>query len=451
MLIRDALVGGRRTDCRLAGGVIVDLGRSDPLVGEEVLDAAGGALVPGLADHHLHLLASAAAAASVDLAGADRTELARRLSAAARVAEPSGVRAVGWSDLLAGELDAVTLDGWSPPGVPVRVAHRSGALWVLNSAALDRLPTLDDPGVERDGAGGPTGRLWRSDHLLRGAARPPDVEAVGRRLTSYGITHLTDATPDLGTASIDLLTKAALPQRLLLLGAPDDWPSAERVVAGPRKIVIADHEPPDPDALADLVAQCHRLGRPAAFHCVSRTALVVVLAVLEQVGASPGDRIEHAAVAGPAETAAMARLGVRVVTQPSLVARRGDEYLAGSEPPDRADLWPYASLLAAGIPVACSSDGPYGDLDPWAGLRAARDRLTSSDQELGPDQRVPVGTAFASLLSDPLRPGGAPRPVRVGAVADLVLLRTDLPAALRECTADVVRATICAGVVVHGG
>src|SRR5699024_6385117 len=117
------------------------------------------------------------------------------------------------------------------PDRPVRVQHRSGALWIVNSAAAARL-RLDEaaePGVERDGRGHPTGRLWRLDGWLRGRvhgeehAAPPDLAAVGHRLASLGVTGVTDATPDLDPPTVALLADASgdgrLPQRLHLLGA----------------------------------------------------------------------------------------------------------------------------------------------------------------------------------------------------------------------------------------
>ncbi len=62
----EALADIPPSDVRLAGGVVAacapDL-RPEP--GEEVMQAAGGVLLPGPHDHHVHLRALAAAAASV--------------------------------------------------------------------------------------------------------------------------------------------------------------------------------------------------------------------------------------------------------------------------------------------------------------------------------------------------------------------------------------------------
>ena len=65
-LLRHVEVDGRRLDVRIDGGRVTALGSGLPTAGAEVVDGAGGALLPGLHDHHLHLLASAAALGSLD-------------------------------------------------------------------------------------------------------------------------------------------------------------------------------------------------------------------------------------------------------------------------------------------------------------------------------------------------------------------------------------------------
>ena len=65
MLIRHAEVGGEPCSVRIASGRIAALAPTLELApGERVLDAAGGALLPGLHDHHIHLFSLAAARAS---------------------------------------------------------------------------------------------------------------------------------------------------------------------------------------------------------------------------------------------------------------------------------------------------------------------------------------------------------------------------------------------------
>jgi len=462
MLIRDVQVDGRRVDVRVVDGVVDAIG--DSLSGTDVVDGRGAALLPGLHDHHIHLLATAAAHASVD-AGPPTVRSRAKLQAALSACGAGGwLRAVNYVESVAGDLDRDVLDALRRD-VPVRVQHRSGALWILNSAAVDALGldgSTDLPeGVERDTAGRVTGRLWRLDGWLgarmrtRGVtAGPPDLAALGSRLASTGITGVTDATPSLDPAAIGALTSAhltgALPQRLTLLAA-----DAERVPGmawrlGPAKIVVADHALPGVDELAGHITSARAQRRAVAVHCVTHASLLLTLAALDDVGVWPGDRIEHCAVAPPATIARIAERGLAVVTQPSLPARRGDDYLDGSDADDRSHLWPYGSLLAAGVGVACSSDAPYGDLDPWTGIGAATARTTASGRMIGVRERVDAATALAGYLAPGDRPGGPPRRVTVGVPADLALLEVPLREALADPDAAHVRATLVDGRPVYG-
>ena len=64
MLIQRAvLLDGTGTDIRV-GERIVDVGDLAPNTGEDVLDAEGGTVIPGLHDHHVHLRSAAAALTS---------------------------------------------------------------------------------------------------------------------------------------------------------------------------------------------------------------------------------------------------------------------------------------------------------------------------------------------------------------------------------------------------
>jgi dihydroorotase-like cyclic amidohydrolase len=62
MLIRQAtLPDGHVADVRVDERIVDIADRLDPLGSEHVLDVEGGAVLPGLHDHHLHLRAMAAA------------------------------------------------------------------------------------------------------------------------------------------------------------------------------------------------------------------------------------------------------------------------------------------------------------------------------------------------------------------------------------------------------
>ncbi|HZU78493.1 MAG TPA: hypothetical protein VE991_01145, partial [Acidimicrobiales bacterium] len=132
---------GPRLDLRIRAGTIEAAAPTlDLAPHEDVLDVGGCLVLPGLHDHHLHLRALVAAGRSVavgpgDVAG--RAGLARAL-AAAPVDRRGWRRAIGYHESVAGDLDRRVLDDLAPGG-PVRLQHRSGAMWVVNSAGVTAL------------------------------------------------------------------------------------------------------------------------------------------------------------------------------------------------------------------------------------------------------------------------------------------------------------------------
>jgi predicted amidohydrolase YtcJ len=441
--IRDAEVDGRRVDVRIEGGSVFEIVPTGGALsgGGDVIDAHGGALLPGLHDHHVHLLAMAAAHGSVAVGPADvrgRDGLAAALRGAA--SHPDGwVRAVGYHEAVAGDLDRDTLDALVPDR-PVRVQHRSGARWMLNSAALTAVGSDD-----------PTGRLFRKDTWLRERVprRPLDLAAVGRRLAAYGVTGVTDLTPGVDAAEAATIGAAVacgdLPLRVTITGgAALPATAAPELPRGPVKVLLADHEPPSLDELLARYRAARAAGRAVAVHCVTREALVLAVVAWHEVGAVPGDRVEHGAVVPPELFADLAALGVVVVTQPSFVRERGDQYLTDVEVAERPHLWRCASLVEAGIPVAFGSDAPYGPADPWGMVRDAVARRTLAGQALGAAEAITPDDALAMLLG-PADAPSRPRQVAVGAIADLCLLDRSLADMLSAPTAEAVATTIVAG------
>jgi len=463
MLIRNACIWPvecavtdvRITDVRITGGLVAERApglRAVP--GEADIDAAGGALLPGLHDHHIHLRALAAARASVP-AGPPRVRTAAELRAMLRRAGaelPAGawLRCVGYHESVAGELDRWVLDGMLAHR-PVRVQHRTGALWVVNSAAaaLLGLDAADLPGVERDREGRPTGRLWRLDRWLasRVPGGPASLAAVSADAAARGVTGFTDATPEATEADIADLRAAVADgtvlQRVYCM-APAHVPSPERgrVRLGPVKILLDDDTLPALHELVDRVRGAHAAGRPVGVHCVTRVQLILTLAALGEAGRLPGDRIEHGAVI-PAETIPDLR-GLTVVTQPHFVAERGEQYATDVPAEDLPDLWRLRSLIEAGVGVAAGSDAPFGGADPWHVMRAA----TARPGNLGPDEAIAPERALALFLGEPAAPA-TPRRVAPGSPADLVLLRCPPPEAARSLDAGLVAATFVAGELVY--
>ncbi len=461
LVVADAEVDGRRVDVRVEGDGVTAVGPSVDRSGAELVAAAGGALLPGLHDHHVHLLAMAARRAEIDLDGlTDPAAVDRALTSAVVAVEPGRwVRAGGYDEHRHGVLDRRRLDAVAS-GAAVRVQHRSGLSWILGSEGLrlvgvdpaSRSPGPAEPaGVERGPNGSPTGWLHRLDGwLAERIPRPmPDLAPVGRALAAVGITGVTDATPRLGSVRLRALREAigdgSLPARLVVLGADEPSEVAGWATLGPAKLLADEYVGLDPDSLAAAVAAAHAARRAVAIHAVTRAENVVAVGALTAGPPRPGDRIEHGSVLPPELDEALAVRGITVVVQPALVAERGDHHLATVEPADLGALHRAASLLAAGVHVAAGSDAPVTDVDPWAGIAAASTRRTRTGRQLGPAERVPAATALGWYLSDPHDPGGPARRVVPGAPADLCLLHVPLAAALARPTAEQVRATWVGG------
>ncbi len=407
-----------------------------PATNEATLDAKGGALLPGLHDHHIHLPALARARCSVSC-GPPHVANSGQLRQVLRDAPGAGwVRGVGYHESVAGVLDRQSLDALCA-NRPVRIQHRSGKMWFLNSEATRRL-RLDSP----------DGRLFRQDEQLRERlAEEFDLGSAladtSRLLASYGVTSVTETTPSNNRASAAWYRGLGLPLHVNLMGD-------ETLDDGCLKIMLDDAELPTFDAMRRRIAQAHRRLRPVAIHCVTRTELVFSLAALRETGTIRGDRIEHAAVVDPASLALLhdtpAEAGdLSVVTQPNFIAERGDQYLSDVPAAEHDHLYRCRVYLDAGIPLGGGTDAPFGDADPWAAMHAAVHRRTASGVVIGRAEKLTPEQALA-LFTTPLHaPGGSPRRVRVGEKADLCLLDQPWAAARSDLSRHRVAATFLGG------
>lgn len=455
MLIRGAEIRGHGiADLRIAGGRVSEIGSLNPRAQEPLIEAGGGALLPGLHDHHIHLAGLAARAASVWCGPPDVTtpaQLATRL----RRPGQGWLRGIGYHESVMGLPDARALDRLVSDR-PLRIQHRSGRMWLLNSAALGELlgKAAAPPGLERDAAGY-TGRLFDEDRWLRDAlgSQPPDFAGISRELAGYGITGVTDMSPANDPAMAEhfaaQVRAGSLVQHCLLAGTlalaeaqSDGWR------LGPAKLHLHEADfPPFDEAVAFAVA-AHTQGRPVAIHCVSEVELVFALAVIEQAGTLRGDRIEHASVASPELVERIAALGLAVCVQPHFIAERGDRYLIDVEPRHVPDLYRLSSLHNAGIVLAGGSDAPFGSADPWSAMRAAVLRTTQAGLAITSDEALTPEEALALYLRDP-EDFSRERCIAIGMPADICLLDRPWAAARDLLSTAMVRAAIVSGRLVH--
>jgi predicted amidohydrolase YtcJ len=427
-----------------------------------VVDGRGGALLPGLHDHHLHLLSLAAQAHSLCCgppAVRDRPALGIALrSAAIRVAPSEWVRGYGYDDAVVGPLDATVLDDLLGDlrDRPVRIQHRSGHQWVLNTAGVTRVRrVLDSTWLSQQGdpaqargvftdLDSTLRQVWSSDSV------PPYCD-VGARLARFGVTGVTDASVSNSSAELSLVASAqasgALPQRVLMLGAALPVRRDPMLRTGAHKIVLTEAELPSLEALTAAIRQAGARG--AAIHCTTQESIILAAVAIQQAGGGP-HRVEHASVAPPEVVDLLRTLPVIVVTQPGFIAEHGDRYRREVDAADRPWLYRLRGWIIAGVPLAGSTDAPFGDPDPWAAMNAAVSRRTADGAVLGWAERLSPEEALRLFLSPLQDPGGPPRRLAVGSSGDLCLLSLPWNEARSQLGHHLVRATFVGGRQVYG-
>ena len=272
------------------------------------------------------------------------------------------------------------------------------------------------------------------------------MSSLSHTLSAFGITGVTDTSYTNNQVALQALTTAhrsgGLSQRVYVMG-DDSLPS------GPLKIMLDEDDLPLIETLVERIVAARLLGRSVAFHCVSHVELVFALAALKQAGYDPADRIEHGGVIRPDMLSQLQDSGATVVTQPGFVWARGARYQRDAEAADQPYIYPFASLLAAGIPVVASSDAPYGPLNPWLCMAAAVSRRCADGSVLNAAEAVSPAAVLSGYLSSAQMPGGPPREIVPGSPADLVLLDRSITRAYGDLAAVKARATLIGGQLVY--
>ena len=445
--------------------------------GTRVVDCAGGTLLPGFHDAHIHLLAYAAALDSVDCSPNKVSSIAELKTAirfrATNTSEGNWIRATGYDETSLSEGRHPTrwdLDD-AAPAHPVRLNHRSGHGCVLNSAALARVgidDSTDEPRsatIARDlNTGQPSGLLLEmSDYLDDRIPSLPvgeierSVRQASQVLLSYGVTSVQDATHRNSLrqwemfnrlrSSIDDMPRVTMmpgfhyleefTRKGLSFGSGDS-----RLRVGHAKLMVtasSGHQTPTHDELCRAVSSCATTGFPVAIHAVESESIISAAESIRSATATTDaalrHRIEHCSEGTPDVIESVARCSAWVVTQPGFVHHSGDRYLKTVESSMRPHLYPVGALARAGVRYAFGSDAPVADPNPMPAICAAVTRLTGQGRHLGSGQAVglfdaldayTVGAAASSCLEDSL---GTITP---GMLADLVVFGEDVTSAEPE-------------------
>jgi predicted amidohydrolase YtcJ len=198
----------------------------------------------------------------------------------------------------------------------------------------------------------------------------------------------------------------------------------------------------------DIVLRAHTAGYQMTTHAVGDKAVIMYLDAVEKaLKAHPRQdhrhRIEHCAMVGhnPDIIRRIKHLGVIPAAQPIFLYEFGDGYIRNFGEKRGGGMFPCASLLRAGIPVAGSSDCPVTFSNPLLNIHTAVNRTTQTGRLIGPDERISVADALrmftynAAYVSFDEKKRGS---LEAGKFADLVVLSEPLLSISPEKIKDVV-------------
>jgi predicted amidohydrolase YtcJ len=480
--------------------------------GTQELDLAGGCVLPGFTDSHIHFLAFGLNLEHVELTGAASLQVVQeRVGAAARAAAPGEwVLGWGWDHSIWPEPrfpDRAALDQVAP-AVPVALRRKDGHLTWANTAALRAAGitagAADPSGgwIGRDARGEPDGLLFETAQDLVQRAMPPVTPAQAERaalraqsaLHRLGVTGVhvpegsgpfaalqaLDAAGTLRLRTLMLLTYDGLGAALSTglrtgFGSPflrvgqvkvfaDGSLGSETAAmlepfqnsqsAENRGILILP-----PDEVRDAVQRAARGGLACAIHAIGDLANRVVLDAFEATQQSwrPAglrQRIEHVQVLHPDDLPRLAQLGVIASMQPIHATQDMDlvDRLWGNR---GRYAYAFRSLLASGATLAFGSDAPVETPDPLAGLHAAVTRRRADGRPAHgwyPEERLSVEDALRAYTQGAAYAAGQEEiagRLAPGCLADFVVLDHDITGGPAESILDTrVRHTVVNGEVV---
>jgi predicted amidohydrolase YtcJ len=190
----------------------------------------------------------------------------------------------------------------------------------------------------------------------------------------------------------------------------------------------------DQQGLDDPIGRAHRQGFQCTVHAVGDRAIEQTLNAMTRAQREfprqgPRHRIEHCAICPPDLQERMRAQHIVPAMQPAFFWEFGDGYIHNYGRHRADTTFPVKSFIAAGVPVAGSSDAPVTHYAPLFGIEQALTRKTMAGDVCGPDERIDltaairmhtINGAFASFEK------GFKGSLEVGKAADLVLLAEDL-------------------------
>ena len=496
--IRDGRIAAMRSN----GSAATDLPR---------VDGAGGTVLPGFVDAHVHLVMAGSTMEQVDLARCrDREDFEARLAERVKSLPGEGPDAWmighGWLETdWGGDLpDASWLEACGDR--PVACLKHDHHAVLVNDVVLSMLGEVESPPggeIVRDGSGRPTGLLLEAAawQLVNPIVPKPSIEsrrrttiAATRHLASLGITHVgsmeytedvidvLDAIRDdlaVGVAVTMLDRELPIEEPLARLEALDrddrvrligckaflDGTLGSRTAA-----LLADYvdRPGERGMLVELAERGELMtwieyvvkrGWSPSMHAIGDAAARLALEACDHAERIAHDggleeprlRIEHCQTVDPADIPRFARGNRHASMQPTHMLDDGTtvEHSLG---PDRFDaFFPFRAIHDADGTLSFGSDWPIETPDPIEGIRVAVTGKDRSGRVVPGDRTVDVDTAIRAYTTNAREALGLPVvEIAVGAPADLVVLDRDPLTTDWDDSVPTVRLTVGGGRLRHG-
>jgi len=444
IVIEGSLISDVSSTVQFPGRHAVDSAENRTVGADEVIDADGRWLIPGLWDEHVHFDHWASARNRIDLSGASSAAEAAAIMAAASGAADGVLIGRSYRDALWPDSpDRRLLDDLFPERPVVLVSADLHSCW-LNSAALMRFGVGDHPTgllVEDDGfailtqldAPDPRdGDRWALEAARLAAARGVvgihdlemgynldgwrrrmaagfDVLRVDSGIYADGLDRAeadgaatgTAFGPLLSVGCFKVITDGSLGTRTAFCVDPYPGTDDHGILTVP------------PTELRGLLTRATALGLVPAVHAIGDEANRLALDTMIDLGT--GGRIEHAQLLLDDDLPRFAAGGILASVQPEHAMDDRDiaeRYWAGRT--GRAFV--LRALLDAGARLAFGSDAPVAPLDPWLAIAAAVTRSRDAREPWHPEQALTATEALAASVRTRIAAG---RP------ADLVLLDAD--------------------------
>ncbi len=180
----------------------------------------------------------------------------------------------------------------------------------------------------------------------------------------------------------------------------------------------------------NIALKAQTAGFKIATHAIGDRAIDLVLQVYESIAGENSrnieHRIEHLGLPELSHLTRMKDMGVHCVTQPVFLYELGKNF-RNSLPDFYLDnVYPFRSVLEAGVNLAFSSDAPVvKDFSPLTGIRNAVDRTDNTGACIAPYQRISVAEALKAYTANAAmsnNDGDIKGTLSSGKLADFVIL-----------------------------